>query len=186
MSLNIYLFIIKLIILLQTKPNYSIYGYNYYNDYYNDYYDYNLSPKFLENYDKIDNNLPNDENSVLIIKNPLADKVLPLNPDHINQLNELTDEILEPGINRRDKDSCGQTCRSCLMSCNYIKQVDIVRNMPLIELLYLNVCAKGCKGIINCISESLCLPVMKENPNYFILCANRCPPFSIFPKIFIK
>ncbi|XP_054166607.1 uncharacterized protein LOC128964073 [Oppia nitens] len=74
----------------------------------------------------------------------------------------------------------------CMRSCNYIKFAKGFQGSKdsLSQYMYLMVCAEGCKQTIPCLNQNFCVPVMRENPEFFVQCANTCELFKIAPKIF--
>ncbi|XP_054166608.1 uncharacterized protein LOC128964074 [Oppia nitens] len=120
----------------------------------------------------------------------LDDFLLPMS---IKSDDQLMDDVLkvktDPLVRNPFSSStstCDKSCLSCLDTCNYIKGAKLAKDVPLIQYMYLVVCAKGCKRLLNCINDNYCLPVMQENPDYFIICVNNCPLFPVIPKVFLK
>ena len=88
-------------------------------------------------------------------------------------------------INERNSQSCEDPkCISCVQSCAYLKTSSLL-NQTLSQFFYLSLCAEGCRQEFSCFIERYCLPVMPENPEYFIVCANSCSVFPIMPLFFI-
>ncbi|CAG2113992.1 unnamed protein product [Medioppia subpectinata] len=83
---------------------------------------------------------------------------------------------LLPQVAARSKDF------SCMKSCNYLKNAKQSKD-SLSQYMYLMICAEGCKKTIPCLEDSYCMPVMKENPDYFVQCVNGCELFKIAPKL---
>ncbi|XP_054158311.1 uncharacterized protein LOC128956618 [Oppia nitens] len=92
---------------------------------------------------------------------------------------------VEPGGTKSRVSSCqNKQCLQCLDSCRYLKESRLSQNL-LIQYMYLRICSIGCKSDLKCISDNYCLPIMKENPDYFIHCLGKsCNPFQIVPKVF--
>lgn len=91
------------------------------------------------------------------------------------------------GGKRYRRDRCdGFECLECLKTCNYLKNSNVVNTYVFTQFFYLTICAEGCKQVIDCFEINYCLPVMYENPSYFVYCANTCPIFDIIPNIFLQ
>ena len=80
--------------------------------------------------------------------------------------NEMIDTII-PQVSARMPEA------NCMRSCNYLKNVQAAKD-PLSQYMYLMVCAEGCRKSIKCLNENYCLPVMKENPGFFVQCVSKC------------
>ncbi|CAG2102885.1 unnamed protein product, partial [Medioppia subpectinata] len=74
-------------------------------------------------------------------------------------------------------------CNECLDSCKFLK-TSKYSDLDITQYTYLRLCSEGCKDNLPCLQKSECLPVMKENPDFFITCANKCNLFQIIPQIF--
>lgn len=61
----------------------------------------------------------------------------------------------------------------CMSSCNLMKNSKVASD-PLSQYMYLMVCAEGCRKSIPCLNDNYCLPVMKENPDFFVQCVGKC------------
>ncbi|XP_054158345.1 uncharacterized protein LOC128956653 [Oppia nitens] len=131
------------------------------------------------------------------------DSIMPRSGNVRNQMdmiNKLFDDLLdphkslldadravpvEPGTNSRVNSCQDRRCFQCLDSCRYLKESSLSNNL-IIQYMYLRICAVGCKAQLPCLdAPNYCLPVMKENPDYFIQCSKfSCNPFQIVPKVF--
>ena len=61
---------------------------------------------------------------------------------------------------------------SCQVSCNHLKKA----GNPTEELgkyLYLTICTLACTGKLACAKDNSCVPVMKENPDFFVQCIQK-------------
>ena len=86
----------------------------------------------------------------------------------------------------RDSNDCEDNkCVSCVKSCDYLRSTSLLRQ-PLTQFFYLALCTIGCRREIKCFVGKYCLPIMRENPNYFIFCVNSCSIFPIIPLIFVS
>lgn len=97
-----------------------------------------------------------------------------LTPEEEVENQELLDSLLDPPVQARaGTRACDSLCSSCLLSCNHLKRTRAVTASQLVQYLYLMVCAKGCRYLIPCLTDKYCLPVMRENPDFFVQCGNR-------------
>ncbi|XP_054158344.1 uncharacterized protein LOC128956651 [Oppia nitens] len=160
--------------------------------YYGKYYDIPIDEDEYQYY----HNWPQDSN---LIRN--QDLIMSRSVKVGNQMdiNKLFDDLLnphkslsdadkdipvEPGTNSRVNSCNDKSCLQCLDSCRYLKESTLSENL-IIQYMYLRICAIGCKSQLQCLDKNYCLPIMKENPNYFIYCSNSsCNPFQIVPKVF--
>lgn len=106
-----------------------------------------------------------------------VDQVSARLPKHVRMHTRDANSTLSPGICQDDN------CRSCLDSCGYLKQSEVAKD-DITQYTYLRMCSEGCKQSLNCLFENSCLPVMQENPDFFIICANKCNLFQVIPAIF--
>ncbi|XP_054158310.1 uncharacterized protein LOC128956617 [Oppia nitens] len=92
---------------------------------------------------------------------------------------------VNPSLQSRVNGCTDKRCFQCLDSCRYLKQAKLSSN-KMIQYMYLRLCSIGCKSDLPCLdAPNYCLPIMKENPDYFISCVeSACNPFQVVPKVF--